>query len=82
MRLHVKDKVGAFATISELFNQLDISFERILQTPRSEYELAEIILITHKTSLAKFNESMEKLKGLDVVKSVESYFRVEGDVEE
>lgn len=82
LRLHVKDKVGAFATISELFNQLDISFERILQTPRSEYELAEIILITHKTSLAKFNESMEKLKGLDVVKSVESYFRVEGDVEE
>src|SRR5690625_6963978 len=30
IRLHVKDEVGAFAVISELFNQMEISFERIL----------------------------------------------------
>lgn len=82
LRLHAKDEVGAFAVISELFNQLDVSFERILQTPSSENELAEIVLITHNTSMATINKAMDKLGNLDVVKSVESFFRVEGDGEE
>lgn len=82
LRLDVKDEVGAFATISDLFNQLDISFQRILQIPSSKYELAEVILVTHRTTLAKFHEAMEKLNQLDVVDSVESAFRVEGDVKE
>lgn len=79
LRLHVKDEVGAFATISQLFNTLGISFERILQTPSSHYEVAEIILVTHKTSLANFKEALDKLDKVDVVKDVESYYRVEGD---
>ncbi|GGB58765.1 homoserine dehydrogenase [Virgibacillus dakarensis] len=79
IRMHVKDEVGAFAAISHVFNQMDISFERILQIPRSKTELAEVILITHRTALATFQESMNKLYTLDVVASVESSFRVEGD---
>jgi len=79
IRLHVKDEVGAFATISQLFNTLNISFERILQTPSTHYEVAEIILVTHETSLANFKEALNKLEDVDVVKNVESYYRVEGD---
>lgn len=79
VRLHVKDEVGAFAIISELFNQMDISFERILQTPSSQTELAEIVLITHKTSFAKFEQALEKLNDIEVVEIIKSYFRVEGD---
>ncbi|WP_404452256.1 homoserine dehydrogenase [Virgibacillus necropolis] len=79
IRLNVKDEVGAFATISELFNQMDISFERILQIPSSKYEQAEVILVTHKTTLKKFEESKVKLENLSVVESVESSYRVEGD---
>lgn len=79
VRLHVKDEVGAFAVISELFNQMEISFERILQTPSSKTELAEIVLVTHKASLAKFEKALEKLENLDVVEYIKSYFRVEGD---
>ncbi|MEN1968098.1 homoserine dehydrogenase [Lentibacillus sp. N15] len=79
IRMHVKDEVGAFASISDLFNQMGISFERILQIPRSKTELAEVVLVTHRTALANFNDSMKQLNSLDVVESVESSFRVEGD---
>src|SRR5699024_561900 len=79
VRLHVKDEVGAFAIISELFNQMDISFERILQTPSSQTELAEIVLVTHQTSFAKFEQALEKLNDIEVVEVIKSYFRVEGD---
>ncbi|MGM8364936.1 homoserine dehydrogenase [Virgibacillus sp. W0181] len=79
LRLHVKDEVGAFALISELFHQMGISFERILQKPSNKDELAEIVVVTHETSLAKFKDSLAKLRELYVVENVESFFRVEGD---
>ncbi|MEI3606987.1 homoserine dehydrogenase [Pseudogracilibacillus sp. SE30717A] len=78
LRLHVKDEIGAFASISELFNQLGISFERILQTPASK-GFAEIVVVTHKTSFENFQNAMKKLDELQVIDTIESYFRVEGD---
>jgi len=83
-RLHVKDEVGAFTTISSLFNQLDISFERILQAPIKNGQrdgLAEVIVVTHETSLDKFSRVLEDLQNVDVVKEVQSYFRIEGEME-
>src|SRR5699024_3624280 len=80
LRLHVKDELGAFATISELFNQEGISFERILQTPAKQ-GFAEIIVVTHKASLANFKTALSKLDELNVVDNVENYLRVEGDDE-
>lgn len=82
IRLHVKDETGAFAHISQLFNKIGISFERILQTPRQNQELAEIILVTHTTSLDKFKDALKRLEELEVVETVKSYYRVEGDVEQ
>lgn len=79
IRMHVKDEVGAFASISHLFNQMGISFERILQIPRNQTELAEVVLVTHQTDLANFENAKKQLDNLDVVESVESSFRVEGD---
>src|SRR5699024_10842858 len=78
LRLHVNDELGAFASISDLFNQLGISFERILQTPAKE-GFAEIIVVTHKTSLEDFQAAMKRLDELEVIDTVESHFRVEGD---
>src|SRR5690625_7268264 len=78
LRLLVKDELGAFATISDLFNRSGISFERILQTPNNHGH-AEIIVVTHKTSVANFKATMAKLDELSVVEKVESHFRVEGD---
>jgi len=79
VRIHAKDETGAFANISQLFKQLNISFERIIQKPSKETKVAEIVIITHKTSLANFNKALEKLNESDVVKNVASYYRVEGD---
>lgn len=79
LRLHVKDELGAFASISDLFNKMGISFERILQTPSSEGDFAEVVVVTHKTSLENFQNAMAQLDELNVVETIESYFRVEGD---
>lgn len=78
LRLKVKDETGAFASISDLFNQLGISFERILQTP-SEGDFAEVIVVTHQASNENFAKAMKKLDQLDVVETVKSHYRVEGD---
>lgn len=79
-RLHLKDEVGAFSKITSLFNELGISFEQILQTPLSKDELAEIIIVTHNISLARFEVALMELRDLSVVNEVISHYRVEGDV--
>ncbi len=78
-RLHLKDEVGAFSKITTLFNELGISFEKILQTPLNKGELAEIIIVTHTVSLERFQEALMKLRDLPVVQDVISYYRVEGN---
>src|SRR5699024_4272410 len=78
LRLRVKDETGAFASISDLFNKLGISFERILQTPVDK-GAAEIVVVTHKTSLANFKNAMEQFNELHVIETIESSYRVEGD---
>ncbi|MCM3398896.1 homoserine dehydrogenase [Oceanobacillus profundus] len=79
VRLYAKDEAGVFSNISALFHDQDISFKRILQTPVNKDEVAEIIFITHQTSLQNFQHALEKLKGLDAVLEVKSYYKVEGD---
>lgn len=81
LRLHVKDEAGVFSTISSLFHELDISFKRILQNPIRKHEVAEIVLVTHQTSLGNFNQALSQLHHLHDVLDVKSYYKVEGDVE-
>ena len=84
-RLHVQDQVGAFTTISSLFNNLNISFERILQAPIKQGKqngLAEVIVVTHETTLDRCHQVLEKLKNVEVVKELKSYYRIEGAVEQ
>lgn len=82
VRLHAKDESGVFSTISGLLYDLGISFKRILQTPVIKHEIAEIIFVTHHTSLANFERALRQLEDLDEVIEVQSYYRVEGDAEE
>ncbi|WP_085993544.1 homoserine dehydrogenase [Oceanobacillus senegalensis] len=82
VRLHVKDEVGVFNRISALFNELDISFKRILQNPIIKHEKAEIIVVTHQTSLDNFQSALNKLEDLDAVLETKSYYKVEGDAKE
>ena len=79
LRIHVKDQVGSFAKITALFSERGVSFEKILQLPLKNNDLAEIVLVTHKASLKDYEEIMQQLRDLTVVNQVKSSYRVEGD---
>lgn len=81
VRLQVKDEVGVFSRISALFNDLNISFKRILQNPIVKHEKAEIIVVTHHTTLDNFQIALDKLRNLDAVIDIKSNYKVEGDAE-
>ncbi|ASN06031.1 homoserine dehydrogenase [Virgibacillus necropolis] len=76
-RLHVQDKTDTFTAISTIFNDLTISFERIIQIPEDE-----IVVVTHETTLEKVRNVLADLQKADVVKEVKSHFRIEGAVGE
>jgi homoserine dehydrogenase len=78
LRLHVHDEVGVFAEITSLFSNYNVSFEKILQMPLKEKELAEIVVVTHQASLKNYEEILMQLRDLPVVKEIKSTYRVEG----
>ena len=78
LRIHVKDQVGAFAKLTTLFSEHGVSFEKILQLPVKGSELAEIVVVTHKTSQKDYEEILQQLRDLPIVENVKSSYRVEG----
>ena len=78
MRLHVEDKAGAFAAITSLFSGNNVSFEKLLQMPIKNKDLAEVVIVTHKTNKRTYEHIYSCLRDLDVVKDVMSSYRIEG----
>lgn len=78
LRIHVKDQVGAFAKLTTLFSERGVSFEKIIQLPVKGSELAEIVVVTHKTSQKDYEEILQQLRDLPIVENVKSSYRVEG----
>ena len=80
MRLHVADKAGVLAKITQIFADYDISLESVLQLPNNgtDEQETEIIIITHDASKAGLNKALAKFEEIDVVKAVRSVYRVEG----
>ncbi|MDQ0214366.1 homoserine dehydrogenase [Oikeobacillus pervagus] len=79
IRLHVLDEVGAFAELTRLFSANAISFEKILQLPLDEKGLAEIVIVTHRATMQDYENVVQEIKNLSVVKEIKSFYRVEGD---
>jgi homoserine dehydrogenase len=79
LRLHVKDEVGVFAKITSLFSEYEASFEKIIQMPLEEKGAAEIVIVTHRATLANYQTLLQKLEELDAVKCVKASYRIEGD---
>jgi homoserine dehydrogenase len=75
----VKDQVGAFSTITSLFSERGVSFEKILQLPLKNSNLAEIVIVTHQASNKDFDEILANLLDLEVVQGIKSSYRVEGN---
>nr|WP_304216203.1 homoserine dehydrogenase [Fredinandcohnia onubensis] len=78
LRIHVKDQVGAFAKLTSLFSERGVSFEKILQLPLKNKDLAEIVLVTHQASLRDYEEILVQLRDLQIIQDVKSSYRVEG----
>ncbi|WP_413378662.1 homoserine dehydrogenase [Alkalihalobacillus sp. 1P02AB] len=78
IRLKVVDRAGTFSTITSLFAEYEVSFEKLLQLPIEGEAAAEVIIITHKTNKENYQLLINRLNELAVVHSLESSYRVEG----
>lgn len=81
LRLQVKDQSGVLAQITSLFAKYNASLEKILQLPAKGREegLAELIIVTHHTNKKDYDTIVTQLQELDVVDTVVSSYRVEGE---
>ncbi|ANE47182.1 homoserine dehydrogenase [Paenibacillus swuensis] len=76
--LHVADKAGVLAQITQVFAQFEVSLESVLQQPNPNNPSAEIIIITHDASKAYMNQVLKHFQGMEVIDEIKSVYRVEG----
>lgn len=76
--LHVDDKAGVLAQITQVFAQYNVSLESVVQQPNEHNPDAEIIIVTHNASKASMDEVLNHFEGLEVIRRIKSVFRVEG----
>lgn len=76
--LHVDDKAGVLAQITQLFAAKEVSLESVLQQPNADQANAEIIIITHDTNQAAMKTVIRELESMEVVNEVKSVYRVIG----
>ncbi len=76
--LHVEDKAGVLAQITQVFAQHEVSLESVLQHPNSSNPKAEIIIITHDANRASMNKVLNHFESMDVIHAIQSVYRVEG----
>ncbi|GIP39212.1 homoserine dehydrogenase [Paenibacillus sp. J31TS4] len=76
--LHVEDKAGVLARITQVFSAHDVSLESVLQHPNPTNPKAEIIIITHDASQANMKKVLKDFESLDVIDKIKSVYRVEG----
>ncbi|HVA62034.1 MAG TPA: homoserine dehydrogenase [Mycobacteriales bacterium] len=76
--LDVADKAGVLASVATAFARHDVSIQELRQQGRGDD--AQLVLVTHTATDAALAETIEELRGLDVVRAVASVMRVEGEV--
>ncbi|HZG58042.1 homoserine dehydrogenase [Paenibacillus sp.] len=76
--LHVEDKAGVLAQITQTFAANEVSLESVLQQPNADNPKAEIIIITHDTNLSGMKNVIRELETMDVVNKIKSVYRVVG----
>lgn len=78
VRLHVEDKAGVLAKITQVFAECEVSLESVVQQPNQSIADAEIVIVTHSASLASMNRVLAEFDRLDVIRTIKSVYRVEG----
>lgn len=75
--LHVDDKAGVLAQITQVFAEYEVSLASVVQQPSETNPDAEIVIITHRASKASFNRVLQHFEKLDVIQRIKSVYRVE-----
>ncbi|QCT01991.1 Homoserine dehydrogenase [Paenibacillus algicola] len=76
--LHVDDKAGVLAQITQVFAEYGVSLESVVQQPNDQTPQAEIIIVTHNASKASMDKVLDHFEGLEVIREIKSVYRVEG----
>ncbi|GAK43261.1 homoserine dehydrogenase [Paenibacillus urinalis] len=76
--LHVDDKAGVLAQITQIFAEYDVSLASVVQQPNEQNPDAEIIIVTHNASKASMDKVLKHFDTLSVIRKVKSVYRVEG----
>lgn len=76
--LHVDDKAGVLAQITQVFAEYEVSLDSVVQTPNTNLAGAEIMIVTHLASKASMEKVINHFESLDVIHRIKSVYRVEG----
>ncbi|MEI7025256.1 homoserine dehydrogenase [Paenibacillus sp. y28] len=76
--LHVEDKAGVLAKITQVFAEHEVSLASVIQQPNEANPDAEIVIVTHDASKASMNTVLRHFEGMDVIRNIKSVYRVEG----
>lgn len=76
--LHVDDKAGVLAKITQVFAEYDVSLDSVVQQANPNNPDAEIIIVTHDASKASMDKVLKHFESLEVIRRVKSHYRVEG----
>lgn len=76
--LHVDDKAGVLAQITQVFAEYNVSLASVVQQPNEHNPDAEIIIVTHNASKASMDKVLKHFESLSVIRRIKSVYRVEG----
>lgn len=78
LRLHVEDRCGVLAEMTEVFARYHVSVAQIIQRERKNDDCAEVVVITAKVREGDFRTAMQELANRSSVKKVSRMIRVYG----
>ena len=77
IRVELRDKAGALASLTERLAGSDVSVEALLQDSAGDSEFAPIAIMTHTCSLAAAEEAIKRINSLDAVEESARLIRIE-----
>lgn len=78
LRLHVEDRCGVLAEMTEVFAKYRVSVAQIIQRDRLEDGCAEVVVITAKVREGDFKTAIQELSNRASVKKISRTIRVYG----
>ncbi len=74
--IDVDDRAGVLAAVAQAFAAHDVSIQTVRQEGRGAD--AQLVVVSHEATDAQLAATVERLRGMDIVREVTSVMRVEG----